>query len=89
MRKTIYNFFILLFLLPLISFSQKSYIKGVVLDINNNPIENVTISSTYNNNKTGVTTNENGFYSIEIDALKDVNVVYSHLSYKKISFTIN
>ena len=89
MKKNIYNFFILLFLLPLISFSQKSYIKGVVLDVNNNPIENVTISSTYNNNKTGATTNINGFYSIEINALKDVNIVYSHLSYKKISFTIN
>ena len=89
MKKTIYNFFTILILLPLISFSQKSYIKGVVLDINNNAIENVTISSTYNNNKTGATTNVNGFYSIEIDALKDVNVVYSHLSYKKISFTIN
>jgi len=88
-KKNIYNFFILLFLLPLISFSQKSYIKGVVLDVNNNPIENVTISSTYNNNKTGATTNINGFYSIEINALKDVNIVYSHLSYKKISFTIN
>jgi hypothetical protein len=88
-KKTINNFFILLFLLPLISFSQKSYIKGVVLDVNNNPIENVTISSTYNNNKTGATTNINGFYSIEINALKDVNIVYSHLSYKKISFTIN
>ena len=57
--------------------------------MNNNPIENVTISSTYSNNKSGATTNINGFYSIEIDALKDVNIVYSHLSYKKISLTIN
>ena len=89
MKRTIYNLLTTLILLPVISFSQKSYIKGVVLDMNNNPIENVTISSTYSNNKSGATTNINGFYSIEIDALKDVNIVYSHLSYKKISLTIN
>jgi hypothetical protein len=88
-KRTIYNLLTTLILLPVISFSQKSYIKGVVLDMNNNPIENVTISSTYSNNKSGATTNINGFYSIEIDALKDVNIVYSHLSYKKISLTIN
>ena len=37
---------LIIFLLPLVCLSQKSYIKGIVLDINNNPIENVNITST-------------------------------------------
>jgi len=77
---------IIIFLIPLIILSQKSYIKGVVLDINNNPIENVNISS---ESKAGATTNSNGFYSIEIKALTDINITFSHVNFKSISFPIN
>jgi hypothetical protein len=77
---------IIIFLIPLIVLSQKSYIKGVVLDINNNPIENVNISS---ESKTGATTNSNGFYSIEIKSLTNVNITFSHVNFKSISFPIN
>ena len=41
-----------------------------VVDINNNPIENVNISSESN---VGATTNSNGFYSIEVKASNNVN----------------
>ena len=77
---------IILFLMPLILLGQNGYIKGVVLDINNNPIENVNISS---ENKAGATTNANGFYSIEIKALTNVNITFSHVNFKSISFPIN
>jgi hypothetical protein len=77
---------IIIFLIPLIVLSQKSYIKGVVLDINNNPIENVNISS---ESKAGATTNSNGFYSIEIKSLTNVNITFSHVNFKSISFPIN
>ena len=77
---------IILFLMPLILLGQNGYIKGVVLDINNNPIENVNISS---ENKAGATTNANGFYSIEIKASTNVNITFSHVNFKSISFPIN
>ena len=72
--------------MPLILLSQNGYIKGVVLDINNNPIENVNISS---ENNAGTTTNSNGFYSIKIEALIDVNITFSHVNFKSVSFLIN
>jgi hypothetical protein len=72
--------------MPLILLSQNGYIKGVVLDINNIPIENVNISS---ENNAGTTTNSNGFYSIRIEALTDVNITFSHVNFKSVSFSIN
>ena len=86
MKNKSYILNIIIFLIPLIVLSQKSYIKGVVLDINNNPIENVNISS---ESKAGATTNSNGFYSIEIKSLTNVNITFSHVNFKSISFTIN
>ena len=77
---------LIIFLIPLTLLSQKGYIKGVVLDIDNNPIENVNISS---QNNTGATTNTNGFYSLEIEALSDIKITFSHVNYKNISFSIN
>ena len=86
MKNKSYILNIIIFLIPLILLSQKSYIKGVVLDINNNPIENVNISS---ESKAGATTNSNGFYSIEIKSLTNVNITFSHVNFKSISFPIN
>ena len=83
------NFYILniiFYLMPMILLSQNGYIKGVVLDINNIPIENVNISS---ENNAGTTTNSNGFYSIKIKALINVNITFSHLNFKSVSFPIN
>ena len=86
MKNKSYILNIIIFLIPLIVLSQKSYIKGVVLDINNNPIENVNISS---ESKAGATTNSNGFYSIEIKSLTNVNITFSHVNFKSISFPIS
>lgn len=86
MKKKSYILNVIIFLIPLIVLCQKSYIKGVVLDINNNPIENVNISS---KSKAGATTNSNGFYTIEIESLTDVNITFSHVNFKSISFPIN
>ncbi|MDC0909514.1 carboxypeptidase-like regulatory domain-containing protein [Flavobacteriaceae bacterium] len=86
MKNKSYILNIIIFLIPLIVLSQKSYIKGVVLDINNKPIENVNISS---ESKAGATTNSNGFYSIEIKSLTNVNITFSHVNFKSISFPIN
>jgi hypothetical protein len=72
-------------LLPLIGFSQTATLKGVVLDGNSLPIENVTIKA----GTDGTTTNENGFYLIKIPANQDVMIEFTHLSHKKVSATFN
>jgi hypothetical protein len=66
--------------------AQFSKVKGVILDKNNNPIENVTISCS----GIGSKSNENGFYSINVPSNKKIFVVFSHISFKKatVSFTL-
>ena len=53
-------------LITFFSFAQKARIKGIVLDENKQPIENVIVSSLTSN----TSTNSNGFYELEIDANK-------------------
>ena len=65
-------------------FAQTARIKGVVLDENNKPVENANISD--GKNKT--TTNENGFYSLIIDANKKTSVVFTHISLKRITVVV-
>ncbi|MBC7641000.1 MAG: TonB-dependent receptor [Flavobacterium sp.] len=62
-----------------ITFAQTARVKGIVLDENSKPVEKVNITDGKNN----TTTNENGFYSIVIDANKKVTLVFSHISLKK------
>jgi hypothetical protein len=75
----------LLFLLPIIGFSQTATLKGVILDKNNLPISNVNIKA----NDNGAISNENGFYLIKIPANKNVIVEFTHLNFKKITATFN
>lgn len=78
-------FFILFITLSSSIFAQKATLKGVILDANNNPIENVNITA----ENTGTTTNANGFYILKIPANREVNVIFSHLSYKSITVPFN
>lgn len=66
-------------------FAQTATIKGVILDENNLPIEQVNISS----KNAGTTSNSNGFFSLTIPTDKDVLVEFTHLSFKKIKSTFN
>lgn len=84
------NKFIFIFLLcfsslPLLA--QTARIKGVILDKNNQPVENVNVS--YSN--IGAQSNQNGFYDIKVPANKKVTLVFTHISLKKITitFTLN
>ena len=70
---------IFFYLVYQIGFGQTARIKGVVLDENNNSVEKVNISD--GKNKT--TTNENGFYSLIIDANKKVSITFTHISLKR------
>jgi hypothetical protein len=67
-----------------VSFSQNARVKGIVLDENNFPVENVNVS--YQNKST--VTNQNGFYSINVLANQKVTLVFSHISLKKTTATV-
>ena len=77
--------FILFFvLITSFSFAQKARIKGIVLDENKQPIENVIVSSLTSN----TSTNSNGFYELEIDANKEITITYSNATFKKSTYKV-
>jgi len=61
--------------------AQTARIKGVILDKNNQPVENVNVS--YSSG--GTRTNENGFYNLKIPANQQVILLFTHVSLKKIT----
>ena len=70
--------FLVFSLFSVFSVAQNARVKGVILDENNNPVENVSISA----DDLGTITNSNGFYLLEIPANKKVTLVFSHVSFK-------
>ena len=65
-------------------FAQNARVKGIILDENNNPVENVNIS--YQSKST--VTNSNGFYSLTVPANKKITLVFTHVSLKKTTATL-
>ena len=65
-------------------FAQFARVKGIILDENNNPVENVNIS--YQTKST--ITNANGFYSLAVPANKKITLVFTHISLKKTTATL-
>ncbi|MFB9057557.1 carboxypeptidase-like regulatory domain-containing protein [Mariniflexile ostreae] len=84
MIKQPFLFAILFFSIGLV-FSQTATVKGVILDNNNKPIDNVNIKT----GTGGTKTNENGFYLLKIPSGQDVVVDFTHIAYKKITSTLN
>ncbi|MGE4348025.1 MAG: TonB-dependent receptor plug domain-containing protein [Flavobacteriaceae bacterium] len=81
-------FAILFFLLGCFSFSQQTArVKGVILNENNQPISDVSVSFL---DKTTVS-NKNGFYMLTIPSNTTGGLLFSHLSYKshQITFELN
>ncbi|WP_396601403.1 carboxypeptidase-like regulatory domain-containing protein [Algibacter sp. R77976] len=76
---------ILFFSILTLSFAQNAIIKGVILDENNKPIENVSIKS----GNIGTISNVNGFYTLAVPAYKDLTVEFTHVTYKKVVSTFN
>lgn len=66
-------------------FAQNARVKGIILDENKNPVENVNIS--YQNKS--VVTNANGFYTLTVPANQKVVLVFTHISLKKTTATVN
>ena len=78
-NKLIFVFFFCFASLPLLA--QTARIKGVILDKNNQPVENVNVSYS----SIGTQSNKNGFYDIKVPANQKVTLVFTHVSLKKIT----
>lgn len=75
---------ILFFCFGFASFAQSARIKGIILDNNNQPVENVNVSC----NDARTQSNTNGFFEIAVAANQKVIVIFSHVSLKKITATV-
>ncbi|MFV8364182.1 TonB-dependent receptor [Flavobacterium sp. ZT3P35] len=69
------------FFITLIITAQTARIKGVVLDKNNRPVENVNVSYS----SSGTQTNKNGFYDLKVPANQNITIIFTHISLKKIT----
>jgi len=81
LSKHLFVFFVTLFTFQ--GFSQSGTIRGVILDEENKPIEGVNISAEGN----GTTSNENGFFLLKIPATQDITVIFTHVTFKKVTAT--
>lgn len=68
-----------------VAFGQNAVVKGVVLDSQNRPIDNVNVSVT----TASVQSNENGFYRIIVPSNKKVTLVFSHVTFKRASISLS
>ena len=65
--------------------SQKTTVRGVILDVFDQPIPSVNI--TFGN--TGAISDLDGYYLIEITVNEDVQITYSHIGHKNVQATLN
>ena len=71
--------------MPILTIGQTATLKGIILDVQNQPIQGANVTSGAN----GTITNLNGFYSLKISSNIDVGIKVSHLNYKLIEATFN
>lgn len=71
--------------MPILAIGQTATIKGVILNVQYQPIQGANVISGSN----GIITNLNGFYSLKIPSNIDVGIKISHLNYKFIEATFN
>ena len=72
-------------LMPILAIGQTATLKGVILNVQYQPIQGANVTSGSN----GTITNLNGFYSLKIPSNIDVGIKISHLNYKFIEATFN
>ncbi|RTY83418.1 TonB-dependent receptor [Flavobacterium sp. ZB4P23] len=63
--------------------AQTARIKGVILDENNQPVASVNVSYS----GSGTSSNQNGFYVLKVPVNKQITLVFTHVSLKKITVT--
>jgi hypothetical protein len=64
--------------------NQTALIKGIILDENNQPVENVNVSY----QTKSASTNANGFYQLKIPANQKVVLVFTHVTLKSITASV-
>ena len=83
-KNSIYTLIFLFISLVTFAQNQTAIIKGIILDENNKPVENVNVSY-----KTkSATTNANGFYQLKIPANLKVVFVFTHVTLKSITASV-
>ncbi|MBC7607497.1 MAG: carboxypeptidase-like regulatory domain-containing protein [Burkholderiales bacterium] len=83
--KTNLKIFYFLFLsISLAGYAQTARVKGVILNESNAPVEEVNISANGQNAKT----NANGFYELTVPANQTLNLIFTHVTLKKSTLTI-
>ncbi|MDA6069419.1 TonB-dependent receptor [Flavobacterium sp. AC] len=78
--------FVFLFLcISCVSFAQNAYVKGIILNSQNRPVADVNITSL------GKTTQSdaNGFFEVDVPSNKKTSLVFTHISLKMMSLTVN
>lgn len=68
-----------------ISFAQNAHVKGVILDSEKRPVSDVNIVASGSSSRT----DSNGFFEIEIPSNKKVSLIFTHVSLKMMSLTVN
>ncbi|AOC95498.1 TonB-dependent Receptor Plug Domain protein [Flavobacterium anhuiense] len=80
-----FTFVFLFFFFSCIALAQNARIKGLILDNEKHPITEVNVSS----QDITVQSDLNGFYEIVIPSNKKVSLIFTHVSLKMMSLTVN
>lgn len=73
----------LMLLMPMVVLAQQAVLKGIVLNEQNQPIENVNIS--YEGG--GTQTDATGFYLLNLPAGRQITVTFTHIGHKPVTVT--
>lgn len=65
--------------------AQSGHVKGIIVDDENNIVSNVNITS----GKSSTQSDANGFFEIDVVSNKKVSIIFTHISLKMISLTVN
>ena len=84
MKTNCKKLFFLILLVGSMSFAQTARVKGIILDENKNPVEEVNVSTQNINTKT----NSSGFYELTVPANQKIQLVFTHVSLKRTTATI-
>ena len=60
------------------SIAQQANVRGIITDNRRKPIPNATVVSELS----GTTSNENGFYSLQVQSNKNIQIVFQHIGYE-------
>ncbi len=79
------NIVYLLCCIAQIALAQTATVRGVILDENDRPVEDVNI--TINTNR-GTPSNVNGFYQLRVPAGENVTINFSHIAHEAVTLTL-